>query len=147
MVLSIRYSESNVVQDERTSVMAMAETERRDRRHVVCPVTELPPGEMRLVPIGRFGVGVFNVHGRFHAVTNYCPHEGGPLCQGFVRGTTQSAPDAIGGVRWVRDGEIIRCPWHQWEFDIATGETLSAPVRSIRTYPVEVVDGDVVVVL
>ena len=127
--------------------MAEADNQRRDRRHVVCPVAELPPGAMKLVPIGRFGVGVFNVNGAFHALTNYCPHEGGPLCMGYLRGTTEAREDEIGGVSWIRDGEIVRCPWHQWEFDIATGETLSTPVRSIRTYPVEVVDGDVVLVV
>jgi nitrite reductase/ring-hydroxylating ferredoxin subunit len=127
--------------------MATGDDQRRDRRHIVCPAKDLAPGQMVLAPIGRFGVGVFNVNGSLHALTNYCPHEGGPLCQGYLRGTTEAAPEEIGGLRWVRDGEIIRCPWHQWEFDIATGETLSSPVRSIRTYPVEVVDGDVVVVV
>jgi nitrite reductase/ring-hydroxylating ferredoxin subunit len=115
----------------------------RGRWHVVCPASELSPGEMKMMPVGKFGVGVFNVGGAYHALTNYCPHEGGPLCVGYVRGTTVQDREELGGVGWAREGEIIRCPWHQWEFDILTGETLSAPVRRIRTYPVQVVDGDV----
>jgi nitrite reductase (NADH) small subunit len=113
------------------------------RLHFVCRVDELPPGSMRLFPFGRFGIGVFNVDGRFHALTNYCPHEGGPLCAGYVRGTPVADEHALGGVRWSREGEIIRCPWHQWEFEIATGKTLSRPVRGIRTYPVEISDENV----
>jgi nitrite reductase/ring-hydroxylating ferredoxin subunit len=118
---------------------------RQRRRHVVCRVDELPPGEMKMVPVGKFGVGVFNVAGTFHALSNYCPHEGGPLCVGYLRGTTVESATEAGGVGWIRDGEILRCPWHQWEFDIMSGETLSTPTRRVRTYAVEVVDGDVVV--
>jgi nitrite reductase/ring-hydroxylating ferredoxin subunit len=100
---------------------------------------------MKLVEAGRFGIGVFNVNGTFHALTNYCPHEGGPLCAGYVRGTPVPSTDELGGVGWAREGEIIRCPWHQWEFDIASGRTLSTPARGIRTYPVELIDGDVII--
>jgi nitrite reductase/ring-hydroxylating ferredoxin subunit len=108
---------------------------------VVCPVEELPPGAMKIVPSGKFGVGVFNVNGSYRALTKYCPHEGGPLCLGYVRGTTTEDPQAPGrrrlDPRW-RDHPL---PWHQCEFDSLTGETLSAPARRIRTYPVDVIDG------
>lgn len=57
----------------------------RGREHVVATVAEIPPGTHKLVPIGRYGVGVYNVNGTFYAITNYCPHEGGPLCSGRVR--------------------------------------------------------------
>jgi nitrite reductase (NADH) small subunit len=94
------------------------------------------------VPVGRFGIRMFNFSGTYHALTNYCPHEGGPPCVGSRREMTEPSNENVGGVGWIRAGEIIRCSWHQWEFDIATGETLSTPVPSIRTYPVEVIDGD-----
>ena len=116
----------------------------RGRDEVVCRVEELPPGERRLVPVGKFGVGVFNVKGKFYGLTNYCPHEGAPLCTGRIVGTTKASDRAVGGIEAIREGEIIRCPWHQWEFDLATGSTLAHPVRGIRTYPVRVVDGQVV---
>jgi nitrite reductase (NADH) small subunit len=112
--------------------------------YVVCRVPDLPPGERIIAPIGKFGVGVFNVNGTFRALTNYCPHEGGPLCIGPVRGATTVDEGAIGGVGWIRENEIVKCPWHQWEFDIASGTTLTQPERKIRTYPVEVIDDMVV---
>ena len=42
----------------------------------------------------------------------------------------------------VREGEIITCPWHGIEFDIATARALLPRLR-VRTYPVAVEDGQV----
>jgi nitrite reductase/ring-hydroxylating ferredoxin subunit len=49
------------------------------------------------------------------------------------------------GVQWVREGEILQCPWHGWQFDITTGRSLAFPNRRIRAYPVTVQDGEVIV--
>ncbi len=116
-----------------------------DRQYHVCRVEELPPGAMTVVPIGRFGVGVYNIDGEYYALTNFCPHQGAPLCKGPVQGTTQWQPETRVKFKRVLDGLVVRCPWHGWEFDIRTGKTLSDPARGIRTYAVEVVDGEVVV--
>jgi nitrite reductase/ring-hydroxylating ferredoxin subunit len=113
------------------------------RRTHVCSLQELPPGEMKLVPVGKFGVGVYNVGGRLHAITNYCAHEGAPLCQGYTVGMNVVDPDAIGKMRRIRDGEILRCPWHRWEYDLASGKLLFDPRRGIRIYEVDVDDGEV----
>jgi hypothetical protein len=45
----------------------------------------------------------------------------------------------------VREGEIIRCPWHMWEFEIATGRCLVDPKARVKTYPVVIEEGQVVV--
>jgi nitrite reductase/ring-hydroxylating ferredoxin subunit len=45
----------------------------------------------------------------------------------------------------VREGEIIRCPWHLWEFEIATGRCLVDPHVRVKTYPVAIEDGQVIV--
>jgi nitrite reductase/ring-hydroxylating ferredoxin subunit len=100
---------------------------------------------MKLVPVGKFGVGVYNVGGSFYAIANYCSHEGAPLCAGLVGGTNEFAPEVPGMVRRVMEGRIVRCPWHQWEFDITTGQNLASPHRRVRTYVVEVDDGKVYV--
>ncbi|MQA63265.1 MAG: Rieske 2Fe-2S domain-containing protein [Actinophytocola sp.] len=103
-------------------------------RTVVARASEIPPGGCRLILVNGEGIGVFNVAGNFYAVRNACPHQGGPLCLGEVTGTTQS--DDPAEVRWVRAGEIVRCPWHNWEFDILTGRALFNPNRRVKTYPV-----------
>jgi len=117
----------------------------RGREHTVCHVDDIPPGSSKVIPVGRHGVGVYNVNGVFYAIANYCPHEGGPLCSGRVRGRSITDDEAPGGASTVRDGEFIYCPWHQWGFELATGTTAVKPEWSIRTYPVKVVDQCVVV--
>lgn len=115
------------------------------REHVVATVDEIPHGAHKLVPIGRHGVGVYNVNGTFYAIANYCPHEGGPLCSGRTRGQNIVDDDVPGDAVMVRDKEFIFCPWHQWGFELATGTTAVKPEWSIRTYPVRVVGNDVLV--
>ena len=113
------------------------------QRHVVCALDELPPGTSKILPVGQFGVGVYNIDGTVYAIANYCSHEGAPLCEGLVGGTNEYAPDEPGQLKRVNDGKIIRCPWHQWEFDITTGKTVAHPRRRTRTYAVEITDGTV----
>ncbi len=52
-----------------------------------------------------------------------------------VGGTTLPSPP--GEFRWGREGEILACPWHGWEFDLLTGEGL-ADKRKLRLYPVSI---------
>lgn len=107
----------------------------------VAEATEIPPGGRRIVPVGRFGVGVFNVNGTFHALRNYCPHVGAPVCLGTISGATSASLPYQ--VAWGREGEILQCPWHRWEFDICTGESLTKPVIRIKRYPVTLDAGQV----
>src|SRR5215211_1853890 len=120
------------------------------QRVVVGPVEALPPGTRKIiVPFrGRAGIGVFNVNGTFHALRNLCPHKSGPLCTGRVSGrVVADAPPTVDGANLdlVRVGEIIRCPWHLWEFEIATGRCLVDPRARVKTYPVTIEEGRVVV--
>jgi 3-phenylpropionate/trans-cinnamate dioxygenase ferredoxin subunit len=114
-------------------------------RHAVAQVTELLAGERKIVLLDGRSIGIFNVHGTFVAVLNVCPHALAPVCLGRVSGTTLPSPP--GEYRWGRDGEILACPWHGWEFDLLTGEALADGRKRLRTYPVEVADGTVYVLL
>lgn len=106
-------------------------------RHVVGRVSELPPGERKIVQAEGRSIGVFNVHGRFYALRNSCPHQAAPLCLGAIKGMT--LPSKPGEYIWAREGEILRCPWHGWEFDITTGRSIFNPHRMrVRTYEVTV---------
>jgi nitrite reductase/ring-hydroxylating ferredoxin subunit len=118
----------------------------KERECVVCAVEDFPEGTKRILPIGAFGIGVYNVKGSFYAIANRCPHEGGPLCEGRQGGRTVVDDDAPGGATLVRHGEWVYCPWHQWGIELATGTTAVKPEWSVRTYPVKVVGGRVVVV-
>jgi len=122
----------------------MAISDQETTRYVVGPVDEVPPGSRRELPIGRFGVALFNVDGDFFALANRCPHMGGPLCAGRVTGTTVAEEQYR--PKWIREGEILRCPWHGWEFDVETGRSLLEPRRyGLKTYPVTEDEGELVV--
>ena len=117
-----------------------------DGRCVLGRVDEIPPGSRKIFTIGgRGGIGVFNVDGTFYAVRNRCPHKGGPLCRGRLR--PHVVAPAVNAYAFERDGEILKCPWHQWEFDLRTGSSLYAPRLQVQTYQVLVEDEHVVVVL
>jgi nitrite reductase/ring-hydroxylating ferredoxin subunit len=106
-------------------------------RHVVAPVADIPPGERRIFEVAGRSIGVFNVDGRFFAVRNSCPHQGGPLCLGPTVGLATSRRP--GEITYTREGEILRCPWHGWEFDLETGRSVFDPARTrVKGYPVEV---------
>ena len=107
--------------------------------------SEIGPGEVRLVEVKRRSIGLFNVAGRFVAALNVCPHELAPVCRGRVGGTT--LPSAAGEYRWGREGEILACPWHGWEFDLLTGRALADPRIRLRLYPVAVEDDTIFVTL
>ena len=129
--------------------------------HIVGRVSEIPPGQRRIVELEGRSIGVFNVNGTFYALRNSCPHQAAPLCRGSVKGMT-IAPEP-GVYEYVRDGEILRCPWHGWEFDLTNGRSIFNPHKvrvrayqvtvepeededpSVETYPVTVERGRVVV--
>ncbi len=92
-------------------------------------VADLPPGRAAEVLVGDQPVALFNVQGTFHALDGRCPHRGGPLGQGFL------------------DGSLVSCPWHDYTFEVTTGENVvNADLRAAR-YEVKIEDGRVFVKL
>ena len=93
----------------------------------VAAVSDVPPGTAKEVLAGDQVVALFNVEGTFHALDGVCPHAGGPLGEGTLR------------------GGIVTCPWHGWQFDVKTGQNcLNA--RICHPKFVARVEGDDVVV-
>jgi 3-phenylpropionate/trans-cinnamate dioxygenase ferredoxin subunit len=104
-------------------------------RYNVGRATDLRDGERRLVEIGGRSIGVFNVGGRFFALRNRCPHQGGPLCRGRLFGRLDSSRP--GEYTYDDDRYLLECPWHGWEFDLETGQSWFDPARTrVRRYPV-----------
>jgi 3-phenylpropionate/trans-cinnamate dioxygenase ferredoxin subunit len=110
-------------------------------KYVVATADEISPGERKIIEIGGRSIGVFNIDGEYFAIRNSCPHQGGPLCSGLVTGFLESS--APGTYHYARKGEILRCPWHSWEFDIKTGQSWWSPAqRRVRKYEVHVESGE-----
>ena len=109
-------------------------------RHVVASAAEVPPGSRKLVTVQGRSVAIFNVGGELFALVDRCPHKGGSLCEGKLTGLVQSPEPGV--YRYSRAGEILRCPWHGWEFDIRTGKSHCDPERvKAKSYPVTVEPG------
>ncbi len=94
-------------------------------RHVVARVHEIPAGTRKIVTVHGREIGIFNVNGSFYGLINRCPHQGAPLCEGAIVSRLVSSQPGEYGLS--RSGEMIRCPWHCWEFDITTGKSLCDP--------------------
>jgi 3-phenylpropionate/trans-cinnamate dioxygenase ferredoxin subunit len=92
----------------------------------VCPLDELPPGEMRIVSAGELSVGVFNCGGELYAIEDRCSHDDGPLAEGD----------------WEPDECVVVCPRHGSQFDLRSGNALTLPAYlPVPTFPVRVDDG------
>jgi nitrite reductase/ring-hydroxylating ferredoxin subunit len=110
-------------------------------RHVVATVDEIPPGGRKRVTVKGRDIALFNVKGEFFALLDRCPHEGASLCAGKIVGLAES--DGPGHYRLVRQGEMLRCPWHGWQYDIRTGQSWCDPDNiKLRNYPVTVEPGE-----
>ena len=109
-------------------------------RVVVAPVSEFAPGERRIVEAGKRSIGVFRIGDRFYAVRNRCPHMGGPLCKGRVaRWARSSGP---GDFSMEADTALLACPWHGWEYELATGQSFLGPGEpGVKAYEVSVEKG------
>jgi nitrite reductase/ring-hydroxylating ferredoxin subunit len=108
------------------------------------PLAEAPaPGERRMVQLGDHRIGLYRVGDDLHALADRCPHRGAPLC---------SAGRIATGIE-LRDGRpalaqrdaLVRCPWHKWDFDIASGRCAVDTRLRVRRYAVQV-EGDEVVI-
>ena len=92
----------------------------------MCPVDELPPGEVKIVHAGLVSVGVYNLDGEYYAIEDRCSHDDGPLCEGDF--------DC--------DEGVAICPRHGANIDIRSGRALTLPaVQPVDTFPVRVEDG------
>jgi 3-phenylpropionate/trans-cinnamate dioxygenase ferredoxin subunit len=106
-------------------------------RYVVAKVGEIPDGGKKIIDVAGISIGVFNIGGDYFAFRNRCPHQGGPLCEGTLWGFVESA--APGEARLMRPGEVLKCPWHAWEYDVRTGQSwYQAAKPRVRRYPVRV---------
>ena len=113
-------------------------------RHVIAPVGELPPGSRKFLVLEDRPIAIFNVKGEFFGLLNRCPHQGAALCEGPLIGLAEA--DLPGDIRYTRQGEILRCPWHGWEFDIRTGQSYCDPKKfRVPAYEVNVEPGTNVV--
>jgi len=109
-------------------------------RHLLGPITDFPENDVQIHIIDGQEIGIYNVDGQFYAVRNYCPHRGAPLCLGQHSGTM--LPSDPGNYHYGLDKKVLRCPWHQWEFNLEDGQALFGTTQGrVRTYPTTITNG------
>ncbi len=86
----------------------------------VARVADVAPGTGKAVVVGDREIALFNVEGRFYALDNTCPHQGGPLAEGWIEGT------------------LVTCPWHAWTFKLTDGKMTLGEYASVDTFDVRV---------
>lgn len=113
---------------------------KRQQKFVVSRADAIEDGSRLVVEVNGREVGIFNVRGTFYAILNRCPHLGGPLVKGMMLSEiTSTGP---GDVQINRDQDLIACPWHNWEFDIKTGQSYWNPANlKARPFAVDVQAG------
>jgi len=90
-------------------------------------VSDLKPGQNKVLNVDGTEIALFNVDGEFFATSNVCLHRGGPLGEGFL------------------EGDIVTCPWHGWRYNVKTGSNAMIQTAKVATYAVKV-EGDNVLV-
>jgi nitrite reductase (NADH) small subunit len=96
----------------------------------VASIDDISRGKGIVVEVDGKQIAVFNIQGLFYAIDNTCPHRGGPLGEGSLRGTT------------------VNCPWHGSQFDVTNGQVLGPPaLAGVTNYTTKVEEGSVWVAL
>jgi len=94
---------------------------------IVARVEEVPPGKSKVVTINNRAIALFNIEGKYFAIHNLCPHEGGPLHEGRDKGF------------------VVSCPWHDLAFDIRNGQGIDGGGYCVGSYEVCVEGEDILV--
>src|SRR4051812_2390841 len=87
--------------------------------HRVADLDELPEGRVKTVAAGTHSLALTHVDGRYAALDNHCPHQGGPLGEGSI------------------EGGLLRCPWHGYDYCPLTGDSPGAFGDAVPTHPVD----------
>jgi nitrite reductase/ring-hydroxylating ferredoxin subunit len=91
----------------------------------VARVDDVPPGTLRTVRVGEDEITLANCNGGFYATQGHCLHLQGPLGEGRLEGC------------------VLTCPWHGWQYDVRTGENEFDRAIQLRTYDVQVAEGEI----
>ena len=114
----------------------------------VCKENELADGAVRIVELGTLQVAVIRHDGKYFAYRNWCPHQGGPACEGL---RMPQVVDKIGkggvflGQTFDEDDMHIVCPWHGYEFHLADGYHVIDKRLRLKKYEVVERGGEIFV--
>lgn len=82
--------------------------------------TDFLEGTMGVIWVGKHSLAIARVNGELRAFAGECPHRGAQLAQGRLI------------------GPHLTCPWHEWKFDVLTGEGLTNPHARLNLFPISI---------
>jgi nitrite reductase (NADH) small subunit len=115
-------------------------------KQLLCKVDDLVSGEMKAFKVKNRQIVLVRTGDDFHAVSGICPHQAAMMGDGCLKGTNLNT-DEVGQYCYGKDRQIITCPWHHYEFDVTTGESLFDSEYKLKSYNVEVSENDVLIEL
>ena len=93
----------------------------------LCRVSDISQGKSKTFTITydnatkKIEIAIFNIEGKFYAISNRCAHEGGPLSEGIL------------------EGHIVTCPWHGWKYSVIDGKAPHEGGDSVSSYETKVI--------
>lgn len=98
-----------------------------DHFRYLCQAADIASGKSKSFSITikkgpKIDIAVFNVEGKYYAISNTCKHVGGPLSQGLLK------------------ENIVTCSWHGWKYSIIDGKSPHKGGDSVDSYETKVVD-------
>ena len=94
----------------------------------VCALDDIPRQGARVIKASLGCVALFRAaDDAVFALEDRCPHKQGPLSQGIIH------------------GRGVTCPLHNWVIDLETGIVRGPDEGSVRTFPVKVTGGRVLI--
>src|SRR6476620_1270870 len=105
------------------------ENNNKNKVRYLCLTSEIPKGKSKSFSISnekgqRVDVAVFNINGKYHAISDTCVHKGGPLSQGNL------------------EEEVVTCPWHGWKYNVRTGKSPHEGGDSVDAFVTKVIGND-----
>jgi nitrite reductase (NADH) small subunit len=92
----------------------------------VAGTEDIAVGQGALIEVDGVTLAVFNAGGgRFHATSPLCPHEDGPLAEGWI------------------EGDVVVCPWHGFDFELGTGQCRVDDELTIAVYKLRVMGSSI----
>ena len=103
-----------------------------DTQCYVCTTEEVRPGESKsfvlTTPVGNvLEIALYNLGGKFYAISQRCQHKGGPLSKGIVH------------------DNIVTCPWHGWKYSVIDGRSPHEGGDSVNSYETIIIDDKIYV--
>ena len=112
-------------------------------KQLLCKVNDLISGEQKMFKVKNREIVLVRNGDDFHAVSGICPHQAASFKKGILKGTTLTSK--AGEYSFGKENLILTCPWHHYEFDVTTGESLFDCKYKLKTYSVEVSEENVLI--